>query len=178
MSKELKKYQIIYADPPWRYDFSKSNNRKIENQYQTMTVKELKELQIPCEKDSVLYLWATTAKLLESIEVLNAWGFTYKSSMVWDKETIGMGYWFRGQHEFLFACTKGKFSPPPQPLRVSSIFREKKTKHSKKPQAVRGMISRWYPDCTKVELFAREKTEGWDVWGNEVESDIELGDKL
>ena len=96
-----KKYNIIYADPPWRYDFSKSNNRKIENQYPTMTVDEICNLPIPTSKNAVLYLWATAPKLLEALKVMKAWGFEYKTNAVWDKDAIGMGFWFRGQHELL-----------------------------------------------------------------------------
>lgn len=169
-----KKYQIIYADPPWRYDFSKSNSREIENQYQTMTLTDIKDLDIPADDNAVLYLWATAPKLLEALSVMESWGFKYKTQAMWDKEIIGMGYWFRGQHELLLVGVKGKFSPPPQSLRISSVYKERRTKHSKKPSRIRELISEWYPDKTKVELFARQKTEGWDVWGNEVESDIEL----
>ena len=170
----MKVNQIIYADPPWRYNFSKSNSREIENQYQTMTLTDIKNLDIPTEDNAVLYLWATAPKLLEALEVMRAWGFEYKTQMIWDKEIIGMGYWFRGQHELLLVGVKGNFSPPPQSLRVSSVYKERRTKHSKKPNRIRELIAEWYPDKTKVELFAREKTEGWDVWGNEVESDIDL----
>lgn len=169
----MKKYQIIYADPPWRYTHA-VKNRQIENHYPTMALSEIKAINIPSEKNSVLFLWATTGKLPECLEVMKAWGYEYKSSMVWDKEIIGMGYWFRGRHEFLLVGTKGKFSPPPQPLRVSSVYQEKRTKHSKKPNHIRDLIHKWYPQHLKIELFARQKTEGWDVWGNEVESDINL----
>ncbi len=171
-----KKYQIIYADPPWRYNFSKSGSRRIENQYPTMSLQKIKELvyEIPFDSNSVLYLWATAPKLLEALSVMKAWGFTYKTQAVWDKEIIGMGYWFRGQHEILLVGTKGKFSPPHQSLRVSSVYKERRGRHSKKPDEIRKLISKWYPNEDKVELFAREKTKGWDVWGNEVESDIEI----
>ena len=171
----MKKYQIIYADPPWRYDFSKSNSREIENQYPTMTVEEICALKVPSEDNAVLYLWATAPKLLEALEVMLAWGFQYKSHSIWDKERVGMGYWFRGQHELLLVGVKGKFSPPAQNLRISSVIRERREGHSKKPSKVRELIMSWYPEKSKVELFARQKTEGWDVWGNEVQSDIELG---
>ena len=170
----MNKYDIIYVDPPWRYDFSKSNSRKIENQYSTMSIDEICDLKVPSSKNSVCYLWGTTAKLTEALLVLGSWGFKYKSSAVWDKEIIGMGYWFRGQHEFLLVGTKGKFSPPPKELRISSIIKERRTKHSKKPLIVKDLISSWYPDKSKIELFSREKTDGWDVWGNEVDSDIDL----
>lgn len=169
-----KKYSVIYADPPWRYDFSKTNNREIENQYPTMDIEDIKKLSIPCEDNSVLYLWATAPKLREALDTMQAWGFEYKTHMVWDKEIIGMGYWFRGQHELLLVGTKGKFSPPDQDSRISSVYREKRTKHSKKPGLIRNLIHSWYPEFSKIELFARNSDENWDVWGNEVESDITL----
>ena len=163
-----KKYNIIYADPPWRYDFSKSNNRKIENQYPTMTVDEICNLPIPTSKNAVLYLWATAPKLLEALKVMKAWGFEYKTNAVWDKDAIGMGFWFRGQHELLLVGVKGKFSPPTVEHRVSSVFREKKTKHSKKPIWYLDYLSKTFPQSEKIELFARQHADGWDCWGNEV----------
>jgi len=171
-----KKFQIILADPPWRYDFSKDNSDKIEKHYPTMSLEEIKSLKIPVAKNAVLYLWATAPKLIEALEVMKNWGFTYKTNMVWDKEWIGMGYWFRGQHELLLVGVKGKFSPP-KDNRVSSVLREKRTIHSKKPDVIRRWINLWYPDYSKIELFARPFKDrlfangsltGWYVWGNEV----------
>ncbi len=172
----MKKYQIIYADPPWRYDFSNTKNREIENHYATLTLNDIKALDVPCDTNCILYLWATAPKLLEALEVMKAWGFTYKTQAIWDKGMIGMGYWWRGQHEILMVGVKGKMSPPEQSRRESSIYNEKRTRHSKKPKHYKEFISRAYPDLNKIELFAREKTPGWDVWGNEVDSDIELGE--
>lgn len=172
----MKKYQIIYADPPWRYTFSGDNVRKIESHYPTMSPKDICTLHIPTEDNAVLYLWATAPKILEALKVMEAWGFQYKTQAVWDKTWIGMGYWFRGQHEILLVGTKGKFPPPIPSLRESSVFREKRTKHSRKPAYFRNLIEKQFPTATKLELFAREKTLGWDVWGNEVENDIELGE--
>ena len=163
-----KKYQVIYADPPWNYSFSKSNNRNIENHYPTMPLWDIKELVFPVDNNAVLYLWATAPKLVEALEVMSAWGFEYKTHGIWDKEIIGMGYWFRGQHELLLVGVRGKFSPPEQSKRISSVYREKRGRHSKKPDNIRQLIHSWYPDKNKIELFARQKTDGWDVWGNEV----------
>ena len=165
-----KKYNIIYADPPWKYSFSKSGNRKIENQYETMKIEDIKNLPIQdiSEKDCILYLWATSPKLIEALEVMKAWGFTYKTHGIWDKEIIGMGYWWRGQHELLLVGTKGKMSPPPQDKRESSVYTERRGKHSKKPQHFRDFIKESFPQLPKIELFARQKVEGWDCWGNEV----------
>ena len=172
--KDAKTYQVVYADPPWRYSFSKSNNRKIENQYPTMTVDDICNMKIPIDDDAVLYLWATSPKLLEALKVMEAWGFEYKTHAIWDKEKIGMGFWFRGQHELLLVGVKGKFSPPESSLRISSVIREQRSNHSKKPNKIRSYISAWYPDKNKLELFARVRTEGWDIFGNEIENDVEI----
>ena len=163
-----KKYQIIYADPPWRYDFSKDNADKIENHYPTMTIEDICSITPPCDDNSVLYIWATAPKLLEALQVMKSWGFQYKTQAVWDKTWVGMGYWFRGQHEILMVGVKGKFSPPSPKLRESSVYREKKSKHSKKPLYFKELINKQFPNKTKLEMFAREKSKGWDVWGNEV----------
>ena len=148
-------FKTIYADPPWRYDFSKSDSRKIENQYPTMSLEEICAMKIPTDTNAVLYLWATAPKLEEALSVMKAWGFQYKSHAIWDKVKIGMGYWFRGQHEILLVGTKGKFSPPPQTLRTSSVFRYKRGRHSEKPCQIRDYISQWFPNSKKVELLYR-----------------------
>lgn len=106
------KFEIIYADPPWRYDFSNTKNREIENHYPTMTTEDICNLPISTSDNCILYLWATAPKLLEALKVLQSWGFEYKTQAVWDKLIMGMGYWFRGQHEILIVGTKGKVSPP------------------------------------------------------------------
>jgi len=161
-------YDVIYADCPWRYDFSKDTSDEIEQKYPTMTQEELMELNVPAAENAVLYLWATAPKLIEALDVMRAWGFTYKTHAVWDKEWIGMGFWFRGQHELLLVGTKGKFSPPEQEKRESSVFRYKRTEHSKKPSEIRDYLARCFPDKKKIELFAREASEGWDSWGDEL----------
>lgn len=105
---------MIYADPPWLYNHAPmgGNNRSIERHYPTMSVDAIKNLKVPSNKNSVLFLWATSPKLKEALDVMQCWGFEYKTNMVWDKKIIGMGYWFRGQHELLLVGVKGKFSPP------------------------------------------------------------------
>lgn len=168
--KRNKKYQVIYADPPWRLK-SSVPSRSIERHYPTMTDKQIKLLHIPADDNAVLFLWATVTKLPLALDVLRTWGFSYKTNMVWDKEIFGCGWWFRGQHELLLVGVKGKFSPPINADRIRSVFRERRTKHSKKPAGIRSLIRKWFPNKNRVELFAREKHSGWDVWGNEVESD-------
>ena len=160
-------YEVIYADPPWRYSFSKSKSRQIENQYPTMTCEEICALKIPSARDAVLFLWATAPKLREALRVMDAWKFTYVTQAVWDKERVGMGYWFRGQHELLLVGTKGQASPPDAEHRVSSVFREARGKHSAKPQCVYEWIEAAFPDRLKLEMYCRSPRAGWAVFGNE-----------
>ena len=163
------KFDVIYADPPWKYDFSETKSRDIENQYPTMTMAELKGMKIPAEDNAVLLMWATAPKLVEALDLVSAWGFNYVTNAVWDKQKIGMGYWFRGQHEFLLVATKGKFSPPEPENRFSSFYSEARTAHSKKPKFYYDMIEKMFPNKKYLELFCREKhSEAWAVWGNQI----------
>lgn len=163
-----KRYNVILCDPPWRYDFAETKNREIENQYPTMTIDEIKALQVPSDNDSVIFLWATAPKLEQAFEVLRAWGFTYKTCAVWDKEKIGMGYWFRGQHELLLVGTKGSPGAPLPENRFSSVIRAKREGHSEKPECVYEMIEKMLPGKAYLEMFARTKRTGWSSWGNQV----------
>ena len=178
----MKKYQIIYADPPWRYkEQLKWEEKSIypleEKFYQTMETEEIKKLNIPAEKDSWLILWTTVPKIQEGLEVLKFWGFEYRTSAIWDKGN-GLGYFFRIYHEIILIGKRG--NPPNPAYSEQSIFRERRTVHSKKPQCVYRWIEKAFPNLSKVELFARPDLplfpirDGWDVWGNEVESDIQL----
>jgi N6-adenosine-specific RNA methylase IME4 len=163
-----KKYSIIYADPPWRYEHPISDSRKIENQYPTMSLEEIKNIVPPADSNCALFMWVTAPKVGEAIEIINAWGFVYRTCAVWDKLEIGMGYWFRNQHELLFVAVKGKISPPDPSERISSLLKFKIKEHSKKPKEIRSYLSKWYPERSKIELFSRDKIEGWDCWGNEI----------
>lgn len=158
---------LVLADPPWRYDFAETDSRQIENQYPSATVDEIISHKPDTEQDCVLLMWATVAKLREAFEVMDGWGFEYKTHAVWDKEKIGMGYWFRGQHELLLVGTKGQASPPDAENRVSSVFREPRGKHSAKPQCVYEWIEAAFPERTKLEMYCRAPREGWAVFGNE-----------
>lgn len=166
------KYDVILADPPWAYSgYPQAKNRKPEAHYPTLPIEDIKAMSIPAEDNSVLYLWATAPLLPEALDVMKAWGFTYKSQMIWDKDVIGMGYWSRGQHELLLIGTKGKFSPPIPELRETSVYCEKRTKHSKKPDYFNAMLEKQHPDGKFLELFARRQySDKWTVWGNEVTS--------
>lgn len=162
-----KKFNVILADPPWKYDFSKSTSRDIENQYPTMEVEEICELNIPSDEDAILFLWATAPKLREAMRVMESWGFEYKSNAVWDKQKIGMGYYFRGQHELLLVGTKGNFSPPVPENRKSSVISMLRSGHSKKPDCIYNLIEHMYPHGVYLEMFSRNEKTGWVGWGNE-----------
>jgi N6-adenosine-specific RNA methylase IME4 len=166
-----KRYPIIYADPPWRYENPPigASNRSIENHYPTMTLEEICALPVSelATDDAVLFLWATAPKLAECMKVIEAWGFEYRTEMVWDKEIIGMGYWARNQHESLLIARRGSF-PPPQPgTQPASVHRARRTEHSEKPSFYAEMIDRAYPRLPKIELFCRSPRDGWDAWGNQ-----------
>jgi len=164
------KFGVIYADPPWRYEFAKAQSRQIENHYPTMTLDEICALPVQdfASPDCVLFLWATSPKLADAFTVLGAWGFTYRTCAVWAKPQIGMGFYFRQQHELLLVATQG--SPPPalECARPGSVHTESRGRHSRKPDWFRDKIAEMYPHVPRIELFAREQREGWESWGNQV----------
>ena len=160
-------YDVIYADPPWRYDFAVSDTRKIENHYPTMTTDDICALDCHAAADSVLFLWATAPKIREALQVIEAWGFTYKTQMVWVKDKIGMGYYCRNQHEILMIATRGKIITPDPKNRPSSVFYGNRTKHSKKPFEIYRLIESMYPGMQYHEMFCRVGRNGWSTFGNE-----------
>lgn len=162
------KYNVIYADPPWRYEKAVSDSRAVENQYPTMEIGEICDLEVPAGEHCVLFLWVTSPKLIEGLEVIRSWGFKYRSSAVWVKPQIGMGYYVRGQHEFLLISIKGEPKVPIPANRPNSVIHAPRTKHSKKPEEVYEMIERMYPHAKYFEMFARNEREGWSSWGNEI----------
>jgi N6-adenosine-specific RNA methylase IME4 len=165
-----KRYPVIYADPPWRYEHSKTVSREIENQYPTMPLEEICTLCVSeiATQDGVLFLWATSPKLAEAIQVLEAWGFVYRTCIVWDKERIGMGYYARQQHELLLIGTRGELPVPEPANRPASVIRiARDNEHSTKPDHFYALIERMYPEYDRIELFARQPRDGWDAWGNQ-----------
>lgn len=170
------KYPIIYADPPWRYENPPmgASNRSIENHYPTMTLEEICAVPVAniSTDDALLYLWATAPKLAECIQVITAWGFEYRTSFVWIKDKIGMGYHARNQHELLLVAKRGAIPPPAVENRVSSVIEAVRGKHSEKPDEFYALIETMYPELPKIELFRRDEPgvvprEGWAAWGNQ-----------
>jgi len=126
-------FPVIYADPPWRYEFAEDRGRQIENHYPTMPLDEIKALKVPAADDAVLFLWVTSPKLPEGLEVLAAWGFQYVTCMVWVKDRIGMGYYARQQHELLLIGKRGNLPVPDPEDRPSSVITAPRGQHSAKP---------------------------------------------
>lgn len=170
-------FQVIYADPPWSYRNKKTGGSMIsgaEAKYPTMSVDEICSLQIPADKNAVLFLWATVPLMPEAFQVMQAWGFKYKTMITWRKiMSLGMGFWWRGQCEHLLFGVKGNVKA--FRMQEPNFIQTKVEKHSQKPQAFRELIERATPHLpNKLELFARNKFEGWHCWGNEVESSIDI----
>lgn len=163
---------IILADPPWEYDSGTVDpTRVIENQYPTMSIDELKALDVAsiATADAVLFMWAPPALLPEALEVMAAWGFTYKTNLTWDKKRIGGGYWFRIRHEHLLLGVRGNPAKPPPSMLVPSVIAAARGKHSAKPGVVHEMIERYYPTLPKLELFCRAPRKNWTAWGNQAQ---------
>lgn len=161
-------FDIIYADPPWKYDFSISTSRAIESHYPTMETEAICNMNIPDIGTGVLFLWATAPKLKEALEVMDSWGYTYKTHMIWKKDKIGMGYYARSIHELLLIGTKGLPELSDPSSRPASVIESPRENHSKKPDKFYEIIEKMYPNSKYLELFARNKRNGWISWGDEI----------
>lgn len=176
------KYNIIYADPPWAYNESGSGNRVVHSKYPTMQIDDICKLPVGdlAADNSILFMWTTFPRLNEGLKAINSWGFKYKSlGFCWVKQNKkseslfwGMGYYTRQNPEICLIGVKGKVKP--LVANVHSVVISKIEEHSKKPDIVKDLIVKIVGDVPRIELFARQKTPGWDVWGNEVESDIAI----
>ena len=174
-----KKYNIIYADPPWQFKtYSEKGKEKksAENHYDCMNIEDIYDLPVQdiADDDCVLLLWVTYPLLKEGLRTIEEWGFTYKTcGFSWVKKNKkadsffwGLGYWTRANNEICLLATKGK--PKRVSKSVHQIIYEPIDKHSKKPSVVRENIVELCGDLPRIELFARQTAEGWDSWGNEV----------
>ena len=174
-----KKYKIIYADPPWQYRVysKKGQGRSAENHYHTMNIKDIMALPVDkiADKDCILFLWITFPCLKEGIEVMERWGFKYKTcGYNWVKRNkkkttyfMGLGFWTRSNSEVCLIGTKG------QPKRVSKsvpqICDARIMEHSRKPAEIRERIVELCGELPRIELFARDKVKGWDSLGDEMD---------
>lgn len=167
-----KKYHVIAIDPPWAYnekggfssdDYDAQNNRGAVD-YPTMTVEQIKNINIPSADDCVMFLWTTHAFLKDSFDILKHWGFDYKATIVWDKVKMGMGRNIRMQVEFCLLGVKGK--PIIQGSSERDIITEPRREHSRKPEAFYEMVDRM---CigNKLDYFSRQNRENWEHYGAE-----------
>ena len=170
-----KKYRVIYCDPPWQYNDSgviteNDNYGRAERHYPTMSLSQLRELSIKeiADDNAILFMWSTSPMLTSALELVDSWGFKYKSSFVWDKVKHNYGHYNSVRHEFLLVCTKGSCTPDNVKLFDSVQQIERSKVHSQKPEEFRKIIDTLYTWGNKIELFARKKTSGWDVWGNQI----------
>ena len=161
------RFPTILIDPPWQYT-NKASNGAAQNHYPTMSVQEIMSLPVGelAAKQAHLHLWTTSSFLFECERLMQAWGFTYKSSLVWIKRRLGLGNYWRLAHEFLLLGTRGK-APFLKKSQWSWVLADGSL-HSQKPAQVRSMIELVSPP-PRLELFARELAPGWVVWGNEIE---------
>ena len=180
-----KKYSTIYADPPWRFQNRTGKvapeNKKL-NRYETMSLEEIEALpvsQIASEK-SHLYIWVPNALLPEGLAVMKAWGFEYKSNIVWEKirkdgepDGRGVGFYFRNVTEILLFGIRGSNNRTLAPARsLVNLIRTQKREHARNPDEIVPLIERCSPGPF-IELFARGARNGWDMWGNQATSDYE-----
>ena len=188
---DKKKYNVIYSDPAWR--FSQGINRRkdirdkfgtneeLSIQYPTMSDKEIIELNVSdyADDNCVLFLWTTDAHLEVAIKAINNWGFKYKTvAFTWNKKRGFMGKWTVKQCEICLLATKGTAHKLLKSFKEKSYLEENKTEHSKKPNEFRKRIERMFGDVPKLEMFARTKSKGWDVLGNQTDKfEEEKGDK-
>ena len=179
--KTDKKYNIIYADPPYRFSqginprntYKDKAKEELNLHYPTMSDKEIMAFKFSqiADDDCVLLCWTTDAHLPICLEMIKNNGFTYKTiGFVWDKQKSIMGKWNVKNCEICLLATKGKAHHLLKSFKAKQLIQEKKYKHSQKPLQAYERINEMFGDLPKIELFARQHAEGWDCWGNEVES--------
>jgi N6-adenosine-specific RNA methylase IME4 len=176
MALPTKKYGVILADPEWKFEvWSEAGltNASADNHYPTSELAVIKARDVPsiAATECVLFLWATVPMLPQALDVMNAWGFTYKTSFVWTKDRWGTGYWNRNQHEYLLVGTRGNVPAPAPGTQCSSVISAPVREHSVKPEKSLELIEAYFPTLPKIELNRRGPPRpGWDAWGNEVEA--------
>jgi N6-adenosine-specific RNA methylase IME4 len=160
-------YSVISIDPPWPYgrEYDPDGSR-VANPYPEMSIEDIKNIKLPLEKDSVILLWTTHAFLPSAFEILNTWGAQYKATLVWNKQKLGMGHWFRMQCEFCLVGIIGK--PYWNNKKWPDIIEEKRREHSRKPDVFFDIVDE-ITAGKKLEYFSREKRQNWDNYGNEPE---------
>jgi N6-adenosine-specific RNA methylase IME4 len=158
-------FQVIVIDPPWPYS-SRQNDptHQISSPYETMTIEDIKAIKIPAADDSVLWLWATNTFLHDAFHVLEAWGFTYRTTLTWAKDFVGLGDWLGGQTEHCLMSTIGEYKVSRH--NESTLLVAPRGSHSEKPDSFYKMVEKLCPG-KKIDMFSRKEREGWNGWGAE-----------
>lgn len=177
--KKQKKYQIIYADPPWAINIisHKVRPNQLDMPYERMTYEQICSLNVKslADEECNLFLWTTQKWLPRAFQVMDSWGFSYNCTITWNKTYGFTPFSFMWSTEYLlYGQLKNKWVRQPGIGKYKTCFEHKPIGHSVKPNLFREVIKGFCGDKPAIELFARQKTEGWDVWGNEVESDIDF----
>lgn len=176
LSMPNRKFGVIYADPEWRFEvYSRDTgmDRAADNHYPTTVTDEICQRPVGdiAADDCVLFLWATVPMLPDALRVMSAWGFEYKSQVIWRKDRIGTGYWFRNAHELLLVGTRGKIPAPAMGTQFHSVIDAPVGAHSAKPDQFYELIEAYFPNLPKIELNARRARRGWTAWGLEAPAD-------
>jgi len=165
-------FDVVSVDPPWPYEGDSKNitsfdsvGRRVSNPYPEMSIKQIKSIELPLMENAVVLLWTTHKFLPDAFEILKEWNLDYKATLVWNKEKIGMGAWFRMQCEFCLVGVKGK--PYWENTTYRDIIIESRREHSRKPDSFFEMIEK-ITMGNRLEYFSREKREGWKVFGNDI----------
>lgn len=174
-----KKYQCLVIDPPWYYQLrNKDETHRNRIPYPPMSIDEILNLPVPelCDPEAVLWLWFTNNHLVEAAQCLQAWDFTLKTVLTWEKiakngkTRMGTGHWLRNSTGHCILATKGKvksFSHLKKLTNQTTILHAPRREHSRKPEEFYALVEHFCPG-SKLELFARQQREGWDSWGDEV----------
>ena len=173
-------YRTILIDPPWNYDMAgkrhvgRSPRKQAQDHYRTMTLPEITALPVEevSDTNAHLYLWTTNAFIHEACHLIDAWGFRQISMITWVKDRMGTGWYFRGQTEHMLFSVCGSLPIPPE-LRGVTFFTGGVGRHSEKPEEGFELIERASP-APRLELFARRTRDGWDTWGDELSSPVQL----
>jgi N6-adenosine-specific RNA methylase IME4/ParB-like chromosome segregation protein Spo0J len=165
-------FDVVSVDPPWPYEGESKNltsfdsvGRRVANPYPEMSIGQIKSIELPLMDNAVVLLWTTHKFLPDAFEILKEWNLDYKATLVWNKEKIGMGAWFRMQCEFCLVGIKGK--PYWENTTYRDIITEPRREHSRKPDCFFEMIEK-ITMGNRLEYFSREKREGWKVFGNDI----------
>lgn len=173
-----RKFEVIYADPPWDYrgqlqhaGVGSGDTGGAIRHYPTVKLADLKRLGVPAiaGEDCLLFMWTTNPHLDQAVELGKSWGFKWATvAFVWDKERVNPGFYTLSQCELCLVFKKGRIPTPRGARNIRQLVRSKRGPHSEKPEEVRRRIEAMFPQQSKIELFARRRAEGWTSWGLDI----------